>query len=69
MLVPREEESIHRGLGLLTALVTFAVSLTILTGFDAGQAGFQMEVDRSGSRRWESASTSASTGSLSGWCC
>ena len=46
MLVPREEESIHRGLGLLTALVTFAVSLTMLTGFDAGQAGFQMEVDR-----------------------
>ena len=47
MLVPREEESIHRGLGLLTALVTFAVSLAILTGFDAGQAGFQMEVDQS----------------------
>ena len=47
MLVPREEESIHRGLGLLTALVTFAVSLTILTGFDAGQGGFQMEVDKS----------------------
>ena len=47
MLVPREEESIHRGLGLLTAIVTFAVSLLMLTGFDAGQAGFQMEVNRS----------------------
>jgi NADH-quinone oxidoreductase subunit M len=46
MLVPREEESIHRGLGLLTSIATFAVSLAILTGFDAGQAGFQMEVDR-----------------------
>ena len=46
MLVPREEEAIHRGLGLLTSIVTFAVSLSILTGFDAGQAGFQMEVDR-----------------------
>ena len=46
MLVPREEEAIHRGLGLLTALVTFAVSLTILSDFDAGQAGFQLEVDK-----------------------
>jgi len=47
MLVPREEESIHRGLGLLTAIVTFALSLPVLIGFDAGQAGFQMEVDQS----------------------
>jgi NADH-quinone oxidoreductase subunit M len=46
MLVPREEEAIHRGLGLLTALVTFAVSLMILPDFDAGQAGFQLEVDK-----------------------
>jgi len=46
MLVPREEESIHRGLGLLTALVTFAVSLVMLSDFDAGQAGFQLEVDK-----------------------
>ncbi len=47
MLVPREEEAIHRGLGLLTAIVTFALSLPMLLGFDAGQAGFQMEVDQS----------------------
>ncbi len=47
MLVPREEEAIHRGLGLLTSLVTFLVSLLILSGFDAGQAGFQLEVDKS----------------------
>jgi NADH-quinone oxidoreductase subunit M len=47
MLVPREEEAIHRGLGLLTSIVTFCVSLMIVTGFDAGQAGFQMEVNQS----------------------
>jgi len=46
MLVPREEESIHRGLGLLTSIVTFLASILILTGFDAGQAGFQLEVDK-----------------------
>src|SRR5436190_11761493 len=46
MLVPREEEAIHRGLGLLTALATFAVSLLILPDFDASKAGFQLEVDK-----------------------
>src|SRR6516225_11239089 len=46
MLVPRDEEAIHRGLGLTTAIVTFLVSLLILPSFDAGQAGFQMEVDK-----------------------
>ena len=29
-LVPRQEESIHRGLGLFTAIVTFVVSLLVL---------------------------------------
>ena len=42
MLVPREEEAIHRGIGLLTAIVTFAVSLLILPDFDSAQAGFQL---------------------------
>ena len=46
MLVPREEEALHRGLGLLTTIVTFVVSLLILPDFDAGQAGFQLEVDK-----------------------
>lgn len=46
MLVPRDEESIHRGLGFTTALATFLVSLLLLSGFDSGQAGFQMEVDK-----------------------
>jgi NADH-quinone oxidoreductase subunit M len=44
MLVPKEEESLHRGLGFAVSLVTFVVSLFILPGFDAAQAGFQMEV-------------------------
>jgi NADH-quinone oxidoreductase subunit M len=46
MLVPRDEEAIHRGLGLLTAIVTFLVSLLILPDFDADKAGFQLEVDK-----------------------
>jgi NADH-quinone oxidoreductase subunit M len=46
MLVPREEESIHRGLGLATAIITFVVSLLILPDFDAAQAGFQLQVDK-----------------------
>ena len=46
MLVPREEESIHRGIGLLTAIVTFVVSLLILSDFDSAQAGFQLQVDK-----------------------
>jgi len=47
MLVPREEEAIHRGLGLFTTIVTFFVSLLMLAGFDAGEAGFQLEVNKS----------------------
>ena len=46
MLVPRDEEAIHRGLGLVTALVTFFVSLLILPEFDAAQSGFQLQVDK-----------------------
>ena len=46
MLVPRDEEAVHRGLGLGTALVTFLVSLFILPDFDPAQAGFQLEVNR-----------------------
>jgi NADH-quinone oxidoreductase subunit M len=47
MLVPREEEAIHRGLGLFTTIVTFLVSLLVLTNFDAAEAGFQLEVNKS----------------------
>ncbi len=46
MLVPREEESIHRGLGLLTTIVTFLVSLLIFADYDPAQAGFQLEVNK-----------------------
>ena len=46
MLIPREEEAIHRGLGFGTALVTFLVSLLILPDFDPAQAGFQLQVDK-----------------------
>jgi NADH-quinone oxidoreductase subunit M len=46
MLVPRDEEAIHRGLGLLTTVVTFLASLLILRDFDASRAGFQIEVDK-----------------------
>ncbi|HEY7376020.1 MAG TPA: NADH-quinone oxidoreductase subunit M [Polyangia bacterium] len=46
MLVPRDEESIHRGLGLLFSIATFAVSLLILPEFDAAKTGFQLEVDK-----------------------
>jgi NADH-quinone oxidoreductase subunit M len=45
-LVPKEEEAIHRGLGLFTTIVTFLVSLLILNEFDASQAGFQLEVTK-----------------------
>jgi NADH-quinone oxidoreductase subunit M len=46
-LVPREEEAVHRGLGLFTAIVTFLVSLLILGQFEPSQAGFQLEVNKS----------------------
>ncbi len=46
MLVPREEESIHRGIGLGTAIITFLASLFILGDFDATKGGFQLEVDK-----------------------
>src|SRR3954449_11434040 len=46
MLIPREEEAIHRGLGFGTALITFLISLLILGDFDGAQAGFQLQVDK-----------------------
>ncbi|HVZ73091.1 MAG TPA: NADH-quinone oxidoreductase subunit M [Polyangia bacterium] len=46
MLVPREEESIHRGLGLATSIATFLVSLLLLVNFDSAQPGFQMEINK-----------------------
>jgi NADH-quinone oxidoreductase subunit M len=46
LLVPREEEAIHRGLGLTVTLATFVLSLLILPDFDSAKAGFQLEVNK-----------------------
>jgi NADH-quinone oxidoreductase subunit M len=46
MLIPRDEEAIHRGLGLATTIATFLVSLLILPDFDSSKGGFQLEVDK-----------------------
>src|SRR5438045_4299977 len=46
MLVPKEEEAIHRGLGLTITLANFLASLLILVDFDASKAGFQLEVNK-----------------------
>src|SRR2546429_9013978 len=46
MLVPKEEEAIHRALGLAASLATFLVSLLILGDFDAAKGGFQLEVNK-----------------------
>ncbi len=46
MITPKEEESIHRGLGLTISIATFFVSLLLLPDFDATQAGFQMEINK-----------------------
>ena len=45
-LIPKEEESIQRGIGFLVSLVTFLVSLLILVDFETVQAGLQMEVNK-----------------------
>jgi NADH-quinone oxidoreductase subunit M len=46
MLVPKDEEAIARGVGLTISIATFLVSLLILGEFDAGKAGFQLEVKK-----------------------
>jgi NADH-quinone oxidoreductase subunit M len=44
LLLPREEEGLHRGLAFTTALATFVVSLFLLPGFD--NAGWNHVVDK-----------------------
>src|SRR3954447_9193525 len=46
MLVPKDEESIARGIGLTVSIATFLVSLLILGDFDGAKAGFQLEVNK-----------------------
>ena len=44
-IVPKEQESAHRILGLVVSLAVFALSLPLLTGFDATTGGFQPQFD------------------------
>ncbi len=44
MLMPREEEGLHRGVALTTALATFITSLFMLSGFDS--SGWNLTVDK-----------------------
>jgi NADH-quinone oxidoreductase subunit M len=46
MAIPREEAGVARGVGLGFSLVTFVVSLGILSGFDNAQSGFQLTFDK-----------------------
>jgi NADH-quinone oxidoreductase subunit M len=44
MVVPKEEETIHRGVGLFVSVLTFLVSLGILADFESAIGTFQMVV-------------------------
>ena len=46
MLMPREEESLHRGFGIAFSAITFALSLGLLAYFKGNHGGFQMVVDK-----------------------
>jgi len=43
--VPKEQESVHRGIGLAFSLIAFAVSIPLLTSFDYSAPGFQPAFD------------------------
>jgi NADH-quinone oxidoreductase subunit M len=47
MLVPREEEALHRGVGLAVSLVVFGLSIAVLLRFRAGEGGYQLVTDAS----------------------
>ena len=40
LAVPREEHGLHRGIGLITALLTFAASLTLLSDFEPAKMNY-----------------------------
>ncbi|HEY3356956.1 MAG TPA: NADH-quinone oxidoreductase subunit M [Polyangia bacterium] len=44
-LLPKQEEGLCRQAGLVTTIITFLVSLGVLFGFQAGEAGFQLETN------------------------
>src|SRR5881409_3266667 len=50
--VPRGAVSAIKGIGLITSLITFAISLTILQQFQEGVAGFQLVESRSWIPQW-----------------
>ncbi len=46
MLIPREEESLHRGFGLAFSIATFLASLILLPTFKTADPGYQFVVDK-----------------------
>jgi NADH-quinone oxidoreductase subunit M len=46
MLLPKEEETLHRGFGIAFSLITFALSLGLIKLFNSGYGGFQLVVDK-----------------------
>ena len=64
-LVP-DRAKLPNWIALLTSLVTFGLTLHLPTHFVLGQAGFQFEIDRPGSKVRPSHITSASMDSASG---
>ncbi|MEZ5321600.1 MAG: NADH-quinone oxidoreductase subunit M [Microthrixaceae bacterium] len=47
MLIPREEEQLHKAIGLGSTLATLAVGIWLFANFDYGNGGFQFVIDRS----------------------
>ena len=47
MLLPKEEEQLHKAIALLTSLATLAVGVFVFLQFDYGNGHFQFLVDRS----------------------
>ena len=43
--IPKEQESAHRGIGLTFSIITFLMSIPLLTGFDHSAAEFQPAFD------------------------
>jgi NADH:ubiquinone oxidoreductase subunit 4 (subunit M) len=45
-LIPREQKTLHRGIGLAFSLFAFAVSLVVLAVFKNDADGYQLVVDK-----------------------
>ena len=46
MLLPSDQNGLHRGFGLGVSIATFALSLFMLNGFHMGEAGYQFVIDK-----------------------